>query len=163
MSFSFSVTGRNIKQVGKSKFEVEVDDFITLDTKLRNRSSSTIYPLLRLRPYLGDQPHEVALDLGKRFAWGGVLQRVLPSIAPGADISVKLTMCALCAGELEIGATVEETKVALHASDLVNDGKNEVQVLDALLDGAKRRIWTAEEGCRIIALDVGQQMGSARS
>ena len=152
LAISFNVTGPNTKQVGNTSFQVAVDDFVTVRTSLRNRSPNTIFPLLRLRPSLVDQPREIALDLGKRFAWGGVLQRVLPALGPGEETTVDLVVCALCSGEFEVGASVEEIKASEEPSKEAENGGDKVQVLDELVTGLGRRVWTAKEGCKIIAI-----------
>jgi hypothetical protein len=148
ISVAYNVIGKHAKKQAGS-FEVQVDDFATLQTTLYNRSNRTIMPLLRLRPSLADQPRDIALDMGKRFAWSGVLQQVLPKLAPQQSCSVELPICALCAGDFEVGATVEEV-LSLESSI------SKEPVLDDLVADTHRRTWTAEETCRIVAVEVDE-------
>jgi trafficking protein particle complex subunit 9 len=149
ISVSYSVLGKSVSKHGKTKFEIQVDDFASLRTSLYNRSNKTISPLLRLRPSLAEQPRELALDLGKRFAWSGVLQQTLPKLGPRKTFSVDLPICALCAGDFEVGATVEEVKSATGYSN--PNGKE--SALDDLVADMGRRTWIAEECCKIVAVD----------
>lgn len=100
--------------------------FATVVVQIHNRSAQALHLSLRIQPSLRNQPHNIALDLSKRFAWTGMLQRVLhPALAPGEILETKLGVMALCAGEYEIGATVEE------------------------LRESERRIWHSREPCRL--------------
>ena len=128
-------------------FEIPVEEFAVLETSIRNRSDVTIYPLLRLRPNLSHQPTEIALDLGKRLSWSGMLQSVVKPIPPGETAVNKLALCALCAGEYEVGATVEEIK---RASVPVEEGADD-SIIDPVAASAGRRTWIASKPCRIIA------------
>lgn len=100
-----------MKQVGKSHFTLSAETFATLKVKVHNRTSDTLRLLLRLQPALRNQPHNIALDLSKRFAWSGVLQSALhPAIDPNGVGEAELGIIALVAGEYEINASVEEIK-----------------------------------------------------
>lgn len=98
-------------QLSPSRFQIPTHTYLTLTTTLTNRSQTPIHPLLRIQPSLKDQPHNIALDLGKKFLWSGLLQRGLDPLAPGQSSVSELGVIVLCSGVFEIGATVEEIRV----------------------------------------------------
>ncbi|EOA88647.1 uncharacterized protein SETTUDRAFT_176680 [Exserohilum turcica Et28A] len=100
-----------IEQLGRAKFAVKTDAFLTLTTTLHNRSPHAISPLLRLQPHISQLPHALALDLDKRLSWTGVLQRKLALLHPGATLTCELGLVPLCSGTYEVGALVEEAEV----------------------------------------------------
>jgi trafficking protein particle complex subunit 9 len=133
-------------QDGRSRFALKTNTFATLIAKIHNRSSSRLHVLLRVQPSLRDQPHNIALDLSKRFAWTGMLQRALhPSLAPDEVRETRLGITALCPGEYEVGATVEELKAPAQRLP-----REQTAVHNCLDD---RRIWHAREPCLINAVD----------
>ena len=146
-----------VQRVGRSRFHVGVDQFVVVKTTLRNRSSAPIEPILRLLPALADQPPGVALDLDRRLAWTGLLQRVLPTLPAGAEAEVELGFCALCAGEFEIGALVEETEILKYESPTERGTGHSrgrsgtVTFNESLVKDRGRRVWHASEPCRIVA------------
>ncbi|KIW76106.1 hypothetical protein Z517_10851 [Fonsecaea pedrosoi CBS 271.37] len=76
--------GTAVTQIGRSHFVVQTEVFATLSATIRNHTQEPLRLLLRLQPALRYQPHNIALDLTKRFLWTGVLQRALhPAIEPG--------------------------------------------------------------------------------
>ncbi|TKA67638.1 hypothetical protein B0A49_09697 [Cryomyces minteri] len=77
------------RQTGRSRFEVSVDEFLTLRTRVYNRSALPVHSLLRLQPSLSHQPPGSALDLDRRLAWSGLLQRALPILDPGESVEEK--------------------------------------------------------------------------
>jgi hypothetical protein len=160
VGLNLSAHGSNVQQLGHSRFSAAPDSFLSVRTRLKNRSSQTIFPLLRLRPTLADQPREIALDLSKRFAWSGVLQRTLPPLKPGAEYSVELPVRALCSGEYEVGASVEEIKFAegpgsipSSRDDRQGQENNKEAELDDFVRDVGRRTWTAGSPCRIMIVD----------
>jgi hypothetical protein len=145
-----------VRQVGKSRFEVKVDDFLTLTTKITNRSPKPISPLLRLQPYLAGLPHNVALDLDKRFSWSGVLQRKLSVLQPGESVETELGIVALCSGTFEIGATVEEMEILeMEGEEKREGGRARSDTLTRLqkdiLGEQKLRAWSLKEPCTVVA------------
>jgi hypothetical protein len=151
-----------VRQVGKSKFEVKVDDFLTLTTKITNRSPKPISPLLRLQPYLAGLPHNVALDLDKRFSWSGVLQRKLPVLQPGESVETELGIVALCSGTFEIGATVEEMEIFdAEGEEKREGGRARSDTLTRLqkdiLGEQKLRAWSLKEPCTVVARRGGEE------
>lgn len=140
-----------VVQGGHSRFNLQTNTFATLTTKVRNRSSKKMHLLLRIQPSLRDQPHNIALDLSKRLAWTGMLQRVLhPPLAPDEVRETNLGIMALCAGEYEIAATVEELKAPAPAPD--PQGRK----LDVASQSNDRRIWHAREPCLIDGVDYSE-------
>ncbi|KAF2728690.1 Trs120-domain-containing protein [Polyplosphaeria fusca] len=155
VSVKSEADGSGVRQIGRSKFEVQTDDFLTLKTKVRNRSKDPISPILRLQPHLAGLPHNIALDLDKRFSWNGVLQRTLPSISPGQAVESELGIVALCSGVFEIGATVEEIELPKKEGE-EGTGKRERSGTQTMLQGnvfgePKLRSWYAREMCTIVA------------
>ncbi|KFY30189.1 hypothetical protein V493_02081 [Pseudogymnoascus sp. VKM F-4281 (FW-2241)] len=140
---------------------VEVDDFLHLVVTITNRSAKPVYPLLRLQPSLCNHAHGHALDLSKKVVWDGTLQRTLPVLAAHETTEVRVTMTALCKGEFEVGACVEETRlwgVEKERGDFGNREKVGRQragtdaMMDALLGARERRVWYAREplGLRVV-------------
>lgn len=125
-SSSPSSTSSKSKPLTPTTFQIPPRTFFTLSTTLTNRSSFPIHPFLRIQPSIKDQPHNIALELGKKFLWTGLLQRGLKVLEPGQKIVSELGIVVLCTGVFEIGATVEE-----------------VRVLDG---GAEEGTWKTEEG-----------------
>lgn len=154
ITHSTNSTTPRIRQTGRSTFVVPIGTFLTLTTTLKNRTSSPIHPLLRLQPSLRNQAHNTALDLTKKFAWIGTLQRALPVLGAGEEREVQIGVCVLCAGEFEVGACVEEVRVT-KAWPLENADSGEA-VEDyggpAELRRSERRVWHARDACIITAL-----------
>ncbi len=148
-----------VRQIGRSRFEVTTDEFLSLKTRVTNRTHQPIYPLLRLQPSLRNQPHNIALDLSKRFAWNGLLQRPLPLLEAGQTTEVDLGICVLCKGEFEVGASVEEIRLWKPPPESTNAeggrarADTHVLLANKGLGERERRIWYAREGCMVIAKD----------
>lgn len=142
-----------VRQVGQSRFDVSVDTFLTLKTKVFNRSPASITPLLRLQPHLAGLPHNIALDLDKRFSWTGVLQRRLPTIQPGQTVESDLGIVALSSGTFEIGATVDEVELQQTESEVKgNRPRSGTATMQAeVLGEPKLRSWHMKEPCTIVA------------
>ncbi|KAJ9495758.1 hypothetical protein H2202_008801 [Exophiala xenobiotica] len=138
--------GEAVQQVGRYHFTMKPEVFATLSVKIHNRTRDTLKLLLRLQPALRHQPHNIALDLSRRFAWTGVLQRALhPAVEPGGVCVAELGIIALAQGDYEINASVEEVKGRRsHAS---------AKTADSVGSGSERRIWHARSACLIDAAD----------
>ncbi|KAH6868145.1 TRAPP II complex [Alternaria rosae] len=142
-----------VRQVGRAKFEVPIDDFLTMKTFVRNRSPRPISPILRLQPHVAGLPHNVALDLDKRFSWTGVLQRKLPVIQPGETVESELGIVALCGGTYEVGATVDEAEFIKMSGGDDDEKTNDDQMLlqgGNVLGEPKLRTWYMTEPCTIV-------------
>ncbi|KAF2744479.1 hypercellular protein-like protein HypA [Sporormia fimetaria CBS 119925] len=149
-----SDTGVEVAQLRRAKFRVPVDEFLTLKTTIYNRSQRPISPLLRLQPHLAGLPHEVALDLDKRFSWTGVLQRKLPVVQPGQSVDSELGFVALCAGVFEIGATVDEIEILDYEEKSGNrqrSGTGASVMQGSVLGEPRLRSWYLKEPCTIVA------------
>lgn len=134
-----------VKQTGKSHFILRNETFANLKVRVHNHTKDALQLLLRLQPSLRHQPHNIALDLSKRFAWSGVLQRALrPVIEPGGVCETELGIIALVEGNYDIYASVEEIKAC---------GKRESgRTLNAFSSDTERRIWRARSPCLIDAV-----------
>ena len=153
--------GEVVKQVGKQTFQVSTGTFLNLKTTLHNRSEAPIRPLLRLQPTLAGQPHNIALDLGKKLLVNGVLQQALPVLKPGGKKMVENGFCALSAGVYEWSACVEEVRTDEKGKGAGKDGMyeggngrqraktGEFYVLGAI----GRRVWYGEGPCVVVAQD----------
>ena len=133
-------SSRQILQLGRSHFKVPVEAFATLKVRVHNRSADQLQLLLRLQPALRDQPHNVALDLAKKFAWIGVLQKALhPPLQAGATVETSLGIIALLPGCFEVHAVVEELRPARSSQPQSASG----------LVAQARRTWHARQPCLI--------------
>ena len=152
-----------VLQLTHHTFSTPIDKFLTLRTLVRNRSPSTISPVLRLQPYLAGPPHNVALDLDKRLSWTGALQVKLPLIPAGEVVESELGLVALCAGTFEIGATVDEAEfVKTEEKEGTTGGaergrkgreRSNTQLMQGgdVLGEPKLRSWHAREPCVVFA------------
>ncbi|OAP61293.1 hypothetical protein AYL99_03494 [Fonsecaea erecta] len=134
-----------VRQIGRSHFVVQTELFATLSATIRNRTQESLRLLLRLQPALRHQPHNIALDLTKRFIWTGVLQRALyPAVEPGGVCVAELGIIALADGEYEINASVEE----------ISRRRTQSTAKSSEVPGAslERRIWHARLPCLIDAM-----------
>lgn len=142
---SESAANSALKRIGRSHFALRTESFATLSVIVHNRTQETLHLLLRLQPALRNQPHNIALDLSKRFAWSGVLQRALhPAIEPGGSSVAELGIIALVHGDYEIDASVEEIKSPRTEAAAKSTG--------AAGAGTERRIWHARAPCCIDAV-----------
>ena len=151
VDISFSVEAaptskHTIKQVSRSHFSVPTEGFAKLIVRIQNSSKEALSLLLRLQPALRDQPHNIALDLSRRFAWSGALQQAIyPPIEPGDIREASLGIIALAEGNYEINATVEEIRGRARADTSAG--------LDGIGMSSKRRIWHARAPCLIDSID----------
>ena len=135
-----------VRQTGRAHFVLQANILSTLTVKIHNNSSDSVHLLLRLQPSLRNQPHNIALDLSKRMAWTGMLQRALhPPLEAGETREAELGIVALCEGDFEVGVTVEDVRPNLKQPD--QNGGLPVGV-------SERRIWHAREPCLIDAVDT---------
>ena len=136
-----------VKQLGKSHFSAKTECFVTLKVRVHNKSKDRLLLLLRLQPALRDQPHNIALDLARRLAWSGVLQRALhPPLESGDTREASIDLIFFAEGNYEVNATAEEIKGRTKAS--TPKGSDGVGV------PSERRIWHARSPCMIDALDA---------
>ena len=179
-SSSSSSSSTTFKQLSSTTFQVPACTFFTLTTTLTNRSHLPIHPLLRIQPSLKDQSHNIALELGKKFLWSGLLQRGLKILEPGEEIVSELGVVVLCSGVFEVGATVEEIRVlggrngdfekwkqkqqegdtgggylnaAAAAADSAAEGEQQQWIDSNNARERERRIWHAREKLLLIVKD----------
>ncbi|KAH6686186.1 hypercellular protein A [Plectosphaerella plurivora] len=140
-----------------------LDEFAKIKVQLSNRTAQPIYPLLRIMPALRHRPLNVALDFTRKFAWNGTLQQSLPILAPHETRSIELGVTALCRGEFELAASVEELQmyeepqVAGEKAVEVAKGRrprSDTQtMLDAVLGSKERRVWHSRQPCIVMVKD----------
>ncbi|KAK2602400.1 hypothetical protein N8I77_008935 [Diaporthe amygdali] len=151
-----------------SKNAVCVDDFVQIRVHITNRTEVPIYPTLRLMPALCHRPLNVALDYTRKLGWNGTLQQFLPVLKGKQSTDVVIGMTALCRGEFEITASVEETQIwrpttdeekrreSARGSRLGADGRprSATQELHDLVLGVReRRIWHSRQPCHLVVRD----------
>ncbi|MCJ1395781.1 hypothetical protein MMC18_008667 [Xylographa bjoerkii] len=143
-----------ITQLARSVFRVPVDTFLTLNATITNRLQTPIYPLLRLQPSLRNQPYNVALDLGRKFAFNGLMQQAQPLLRPGESREVQLGVIFLASGEFEIRASVEEVRIWKDHTVKKGNGGDDTSDLgmSRLLERTERRAWQSREPCIVHAV-----------
>jgi hypothetical protein len=158
ISVSTTTENETVKQTGRSKFIVKAESLLTLRTTIHNRSNTTIQALLRLQPTLADQTTaEASLDVSRRLLISGVLQQCLPLLRPHSSITAEIGICPLVSGEFEIGAMVEENKLAVLENREIEEkveveGTEDFEAGKEGLARKERRVWRGEEGCRIVVV-----------
>ncbi|KAJ2905855.1 hypothetical protein MKZ38_004103 [Zalerion maritima] len=146
--------------------KIAVDGFVQIRTKIINRSTTPIYPTLRIMPALCHRPLNVSLDLTRKWAWNGTLQQHLPLLQAGEAREVNIGATALCRGEFEITASVEETKVWHEKKAKGDEGEEEgaggqgrrprsdtQSLIDALIGPKERRIWCSRRPAYVVVGD----------
>lgn len=154
------------REHGGSPTTLFLDDFAQVRVRLRNRTTKPIYPLLRVMPALCHRPTNVALDYARKFAWNGALQQALPLLDAKSSTDVILGVTALCRGQFEITASVEETALWREDDEEGEDGERKGKtadgsrarsdtqtMLDAVLGKRERRIWHARKPCLVTVRD----------
>jgi hypothetical protein len=143
---------------GSERCEIVTDNFDELKVKITNRTKEPIYPLLRIQPSVRNQPHNMSLDLSKKFVWNGTLQQTLPMLPGKESTDVTIGIVALCRGEFEISASVEEARLVNPPEEPKKEGEgrpraNTRQMMDAVLGAKERRIWHSREPCLVVVRD----------
>lgn len=163
-----------------SENDIFVDEFVQIKVQLTNRTNEPIYPTVRLLPSLCNRPTNVSLDFTRKFAWNGTLQQTLPLLDPKSTAELRIGATALCRGEFEISASVEETRLYKAPKKSNNNHKksesnaNEIAqappvdeqemrrqreradtqaMMDAVLGAKERRIWHSRQACVITVRD----------
>lgn len=142
----------------RSPKAIYVDDFAQLKVTLTNRTAQPIHPTLRLLPALCHRPPNVALDFTRKIAWNGTLQRSLPLLKPQESAEVIMGVTALCRGEFEFVASVEETILlddeGIEKADKLGRERSDTQkMMDAVLGPRERRIWHSRHKCVVAVKD----------
>ncbi|KAK7954482.1 hypothetical protein PG988_015176 [Apiospora saccharicola] len=138
---------------------ISVDDFVQIRIRLTNRTLKPIYPTLRLMPALAHRPLNVALDFTRKFAWNGTLQQTLPLLDSHATTEVCIGATALCRGDFELMASVEETRLWVDEEEAKNSEgggrqRSDTQaMMDAVLGAKERRVWHSRHKCLVRVRD----------
>lgn len=150
-----------------------VDEFVQIKVQITNRMAQPIYPTVRILPSLCNRPVNVALDFTRKFAWNGTLQQTLPMLDAKSSTELLVGATALCRGEFEISASVEETRLWKAAPE--KDGResktngqaqdeggetirqrerSDTQtMMDAVLGAKERRLWHSRRPCIVAVRD----------
>ncbi len=158
VGIDISVEDPNNLEAGARK-SVCVDDFVQIKVRITNRSQQPIYPTLRLMPALCHRPLNVALDFTRKFAWNGTLQQRLARLEGGSSTDVCVGAAALCRGEFEITASVEETQLWIPRTEEEKKRQsgrprsNTEILMDTLLGAKERRIWHSRQPCHVVVTD----------
>ncbi|OAA41713.1 hypercellular protein HypA [Metarhizium rileyi] len=131
-----------------------VDEFMQMRVQVANRTAKPISPLIRLMPALCHRPPNVALDFTRKFAWNGALQQLLPELNGHESTEFVIGVTALCRGEFELAASVEEVRVRIPDNDGFKRDQdpgrprsNTQQLMDAALGVKDRRVWYTRQPC----------------
>ncbi|KAJ9131087.1 Hypercellular protein A [Pleurostoma richardsiae] len=148
-----------------SKNVAFVDEFVQIRVHITNRTEQPIYPTVRVMPALCHRPLNVALDFTRKFAWNGTLQQFLPLLQGRSSTDVVIGATALCRGEFEITASVEETQLWRPRTEAETEEqrkrgsgrpRSDTQtMLDAALGAKERRIWHSRQPCHLVVRDRG--------
>lgn len=138
-----------------------VDEFSQIKVVITNRTPESIYPTLRLMPALCHRPLNVALDFTRKLAWNGTLQQFLPLLKGNSSVEVSVGVTALCRGDFEFMASVEETRLWTPTADDEKQGgaksrrpRSDTQtMMDAVLGPRERRIWHSRHRCLVHVKD----------
>ncbi|KAL6879018.1 TRAPP II complex [Trichoderma novae-zelandiae] len=139
---------------GNSISTAFVDEFIQVRTRVTNRTNQPIKPLVRLLPALCHRSVNIALDYTRKFVWNGTLQQLLPELPGGGSTDFVIGVTALCRGEFELTASVEEV-VVLEESEK-GDGNEQPQGRprsdtqtreDTAIGTKERRMWHSRRPC----------------
>ena len=145
---------------------VFMDEFFELRVRITNHTESPIFPSLRWMPALCHRPTNVSIDFTRKFAWNGTPQQVLPMLPGKSTTEVSVGVTAMCRGEFEVMASVEETRLWVpseaeekerkkRASSTGGRPRSETETLmmDAVLGKRERRIWHSRRPCRVVVRD----------
>ncbi|KAI0550834.1 hypercellular protein A [Xylaria curta] len=145
-----------------------VDEFVQIRVQVTNRTDKPIYPTVRIQPSLRNRPVNVALDFTRKFAWNGTLQQTLPLLGAKSSAELRVGATALCRGEFDIHASVEETQLWKGADEKEEtrtqdeEGQEAIRrreradtqtMLDAVLGAKERRIWHSRRPCVVAVRD----------
>lgn len=134
-----------------------VDEFMKLKVRVTNRTAKPIFPIVRIMPALLHRPVNVALEFTRKFAWNGTLQHLMPELEGHRSNEIEVGMTALCRGEFEIAASVEEVRVwedRLPEQTPPGRPRSETQtIMDAALGVKQRRMWHARQPCMLSVRD----------
>jgi len=128
-----------------------VDEFMQVNMRITNKTNRPISSLVRLMPALRNRPTNVAIDYTRKLAWNGTLQQLVPQLQGKESVDVRMGMTALCRGEFELTATVEEVELwddpdENERSRGEGRQRSDTQTaIDAALGAKERRIWHSRQ------------------
>ncbi|KAM3539858.1 hypothetical protein ARSEF1564_007228 [Beauveria bassiana] len=135
----------------------KMDEFMNLKVHIMNRTCRPILPMLRLMPALCHRPLTVALDYTRKIAWNGTLQLLLPKLEANSSHDFVLGFTALCRGEFEIMASVEEVLVwepdEAEKQRHSRPRSNTQEAMDAVLGVKQRGIWHSRHSFKLLVTD----------
>ncbi|RFU81208.1 cis-golgi transport particle complex subunit [Trichoderma arundinaceum] len=137
-----------------------VDEFMQVRVRVTNRTSRPMSTLVRLLPALCHRSVNIALDYTRKFVWNGTLQQLLPELQGGSSTDFVIGVTALCRGEFELTASVEEVQIWEDA-DKRADGeqpqgrpRSDTQTMvDTALGMKERRMWHSRRPCILTVKD----------
>ena len=161
----------SVKRLSEHEYEVPTSQFLNIRTRLLNRSTDNIRPLLRLQPSQAYQAPEVGLDLYRKLLVHGLTQRVLPEIRGGEEQIADTGFVVLSKGTYSWRASVEEvvkgnTNGASNRGEPQANGSSKSRPrartgeFDISVEDTSRRTWVAERECLVIARDVEDDAGN---
>ncbi|KAI0188713.1 hypercellular protein A [Astrocystis sublimbata] len=161
VSIDISVEQPQPEQEAATSSTIFVDEFVQIKVQIANRTEKPLYPTVRLQPSLRNRPINVALDFTRKFAWNGTLQQTLPLLNANSSTELCIGATALCRGEFEIHASVEETQLWTAGDDNKKGEESARQrersdtqnMLDAVLGAKERRIWHSRQPCVVAVCD----------
>jgi hypothetical protein len=153
-----------VERPGESESNINtayVDEFIQVRVRVTNRTSRPVNSLVRLLPALCHRSVNIALDYTRKFVWNGTLQQLLPELQGGASTDFVIGVTALCRGEFELTASVEEVQIWEDGGEK-GDGSEQPQGRpqsdtptreDAALGMKERRMWHSRRPCILTVKD----------
>jgi hypothetical protein len=138
-----------------------VDEFLQVRVRISNRTSRPISSLVRLLPALCHRSVNIALDYTRKFVWNGTLQQLLPELPAGGSTEFVLGVTALCRGEFELTASVEEIQIWDEVNEKETDGgqgqgrpRSDTQTMvNTVLGMKERRMWHSRQPCTLTVRD----------
>lgn len=133
-----------------------VDELTQVKVKVTNRTSKPILALVRLLPSLCHRPLNVALEYTRKLAWNGTMQQLLPVMPAKGSAEFVIGVTALCRGEFELTATVEEVQVwedKAKRGSLTRPRSDTQAMLDAAVGAKERRMWHSSQPYILRAAD----------
>ncbi|KYK61646.1 hypercellular protein HypA [Drechmeria coniospora] len=132
---------------GTASRRVYVDEFLQLKVEISNRTAKAMHLLVRLMPALCNKPANVALDYTRKFGWNGTLQQLLPVLEGNSSTVFTIGVTALCRGEFELAASVEEVQVwedrakGGEGAQAARARSDTQRMMDASLGVKERQMW----------------------
>ncbi|KAL7958926.1 TRAPP II complex [Trichoderma compactum] len=149
----------SVERPGESESSINtayVDEFIQVRVRVTNRTSRPVSSLVRLLPALCHRSVNIALDYTRKFVWNGTLQQLLPELQGGASTDFVIGVSALCRGEFELTASVEEVQVWEDGGEQPQERPQSDSTQprgDAAIGVKERRMWHSRRPCILTVKD----------